>query len=203
MSIKAKLRVVLHADDTIVAETDNAALWQKILLAINNGTSNTELGGVPELDFGTNDQPSRAQIGDAVEKFAKEMGLPRAEVEGACAPSTLEPYLHLDIHCWEAMKKQTAERGPTAFSAMAISSTLLALWFRAAGLGAPTQAQAQAVLATISVRDQNPSRGIERSDWLQSRQGGVVQINPANISRALALARSFCSKKWAKDAAAA
>src|SRR5262249_21858587 len=48
---------------------------------------------------------------------------------------------------------------------IAASATLLAFWFREAGLGNATQSQAQAVLDTIGIRDQNPSRGIKNSDW--------------------------------------
>jgi hypothetical protein len=200
MSLKAKLRIVLHADETVVAESDNSALWQKVLIAINSSSSAMEPGELAPPNRSMAPAHHIAQEGaDPIDRLAKELGLSRAEIEGACSPSTQEPYLHLDLHCWEAMKKQTPERGPTAYSSMAVSATLLALWFRSAGLGNPTQAQAQAVLKTIDIRDQNPGRGIERSEWLQSRPGGAIVINPAKVSRAIALARAFCSQKWTKD----
>jgi hypothetical protein len=195
MSIKAKLKIILQADATVVAETEDAALWHKVLLAINKGTS--EVLDTEEDD--TTDPDRRLNFprpGEAIKKMAAELGLSAAEVEGACGPTDIEPYLHLDHHCWEAMKKQTAERGPTAYSSIAIAGTLLALWFRAAGKGNPTQAQAQAVLSELNLRDQNPARGIERSEWLHSRPGGVIVLNPAKISRAVGIAQSFCSKKW-------
>lgn len=200
MSIRAKLKIVLQADETVVAESDDAALWQKILVAINSGS--TDFAGSTTGAIAPNPTPIAPDGGspsDPLGKFAAELGLSREEVQGACSPLLEAPYLHLDVHCWEAMKKQTPERGPAAYSAMAVSATLLALWFRASGLGSPTQAQAQGVLGTIGVRDQNPSRGIERSEWLQSRPGGTIVLNPAKISQATTLAKSFCSKNWNKS----
>jgi hypothetical protein len=200
MSVKAKLRIILQADDTVVAEVEDPGLWQKVLLAINQGNAESlhselhladlrkPLG--PDLNFG----------GDAIEKLATELEVTREVLEGACAPSTAEPYMHLDVHCWEAMKQQTPERGPSAYSPMAIAATLLTLWFRKANIGNPTQAQAQAVLGTINLQDKNASRGIQRSEWLQMRPGGTIVLNPAQASKALAIAKSFCTKNWKTEA---
>ena len=196
MSIKAKLKIALFANDTVVAETEDPALWQKVLLAINSGA--TDLGAAATNPAHTLVPPTPMNTSDVVDKFAKELGISREQLEGACAPALEPPHLHLDRHCWEAMKKQTPERGPTAYSAIAVSATLLALWFKASGQSAPTLAQAQAVLGTIDLKDQNAARGIERTEWLQSRPGGTIVINPSRVSQAVAIARSFCSKSWAK-----
>lgn len=204
MSIKAKLRVVLHADDTVVAETDDAGLWHKVLLAINSGGSldlpvtgkGSTAQEVPPPEQGA---PTAPSLDNAIKAFSTAIGLSVEVVSGACGPDLAEPFLHLDKHCWKAMKDQTPERGPTAYSGMAIASTLLALWFKHAGLGDPTQAQAQAVLSTIGHRDQNPGRGIERSDWLQPRAGGIVRLHPAKLARATEIARSFCAQDWSKS----
>jgi hypothetical protein len=205
MSIKAKLRVVLQADDTVVAESDDAALWQKILLAINSGSlaslaSGTQNGSDTKnsVAAGPSATGSGSTVRDGIKKMATEIGVSPEEVEGALGPQEAEPYLTLDHHCWEAMKDQTPERGPTAYSSIAIAGTLLALWFKAIGKGNPTQAQAQAVLAQLNLRDQNPGRGLERSDWLHARAGGAIALNPAKISKATGIAGSFCSKKWSE-----
>jgi hypothetical protein len=94
------------------------------------------------------------------------------------------------------MRSQLPKTGATAITPIAASATLLALWFREAGLGNATQSQAQAVLDTIGIRDQNPSRGIKNSDWLQRRARGQIVLNPAAISKATLLAKCFCSKSW-------
>ncbi len=57
-----------------------------------------------------------------------------------------------------------------------------------------TQVQAQAVLNTINIRDKNASRGIRGATWLQNRPGREIVLNPAQVSRAVKLARCFCSK---------
>jgi hypothetical protein len=194
MSLKAKLKIVLQANDTVVAESEDASLWQKVLIAINGGSADFQSDGARHKQNGLS--PDQHSGGEAIERFANLLGLSRDVVEGACGPSLEDPFLHLDPHCWEAMKKQTPERGPTAYSSIAIAATLLALWFRASGQGSPTQAQAQGVLSVLGIRDQNPARGIERTDWLQSRPNGVVMINPARVSRATAIAKAFCAQKW-------
>lgn len=198
--VKAKLVVVLKADEVVVAESEDALLWQRVLKAINSGTN--ELAGEgPEHEHQSNNhelfednesQDTSTPIG----KFARQLGLKTNAIKGACDPTTAEPYLQLDMHHWSAVKTQLPPRGPSALSPIVVASTLLGLWFRAANLGNPTQAQAQRVLATISVQDKNPSRGVKAAPWLQPRAGGQVVINAAQVERAILLAKCFCAKNW-------
>ena len=97
------------------------------------------------------------------------------------------------------MKKRTPSRGPGSISATALAGTLLCLWFQEASIGNPTQAQALEALKTIGVQDKNPSRGIKQAKWLQGRSGGVIVLNPAQISKAFSLAKSFCLKQWSQS----
>jgi hypothetical protein len=202
VSVKAKLTITLKADETVVAETEDAGLWQRVLIAINKGSHDLAEGyekqrspesGVEEQGGGRRASDAG---GDAVERFATQLGVRREELEGACAPSEEEPFLHLDVHCWEEFKRQVPSAGRAAMSPIVLAATLLTLWFRAAGLGNPTQAQAQGVLRTIGVEDKNPSRGIQRAEWLQSRPGGAILLNPAQVSRAFGIAKAFCTKQW-------
>ena len=205
--LKARLTVVLKADDVIVAEAENALLWQRVLKAINSG--NTDLfedaakpTSPPVTDFPQPpaESPQTEVNSDiaksAVGKFSLQLGLQSNVVIGACDPNTTEPYLQLDMHNWSAVKTQLPERGLSALSPVVVAATLLGLWFRAANLGNPTQAQAQKVLATINVQDKNPSRGIKSAPWLQARPGGQVLINAAQVEKAILLAKCFCSKDW-------
>jgi hypothetical protein len=207
--VKAKLKVVLQADDTVVAESEDAGLWQRVLMAINKGAG--DLGALDHVSLVESVEKrtiaSHASPGEspdaggdeAVARFAKLLGLDVATVVGACAPSQTSPYLTLDMHCWNSLKDQTPSRGPGSVSPLAIAATLLALWMQAAKLGNVSQGEAQKVLSTINLRDANPTRSIRGADWLQARSGGVIVVNPARIKRAIALARAFCAQDWRSD----
>jgi hypothetical protein len=209
--VKAKLKVVLQADETVVAESDDAALWQRVLVAINSSdiTALTPppatAGGIPqgEAPNGRAGQLDATPEGadEAVVRFAKSISVPVELVLGACSPSRESPYLTLDMHCWNTFKDETPPRGPGSIGPMALAATLLALWAQASKFGSATQAEAQKVLATINLRDPNAARAIAGTEWLQGRPGGVVVVNPARIRRAAALARAFCQQDWRADSA--
>jgi hypothetical protein len=201
-TVKANLSVILKADDVVVAEVNDAALWQRILAVINGGqftlepaAQNRNAGSANPLAEATSGNPG-APAGAPLDRLAAQLGVAPAVVEGACSPTMDAPYLQLDLHCWEAMKRKVPERGPGSVSPVNLAATLLALWFRSAGLGNPTQSQALAVLGTIGVSDKNPSRSIKNTSSLQGRPGGQIVLNPAAVSLAVRLARCFCTKDW-------
>lgn len=203
-SVKATLSVILKANEVVVAEVEDALLWQQILTAIHSGKSNLEEISNPESPgnrppSGNTDQSKGGNASDpgstSLDSLARQLGIDRAYVEGACSPTIDPPYMHLNAHCWEEMKKQLPARGKTAISPIVAAITMLLLWFQKAGLGNATQAQAQAVLATINLSDPNASRSIGNASWLQLRPGQVV-LNPAEISKAVKLTTCFCMKDW-------
>jgi hypothetical protein len=203
-SVKAKLAVILKANDVVVAEVDDARLWQRVLTAISGGDLDMRTeNGDKQADSGVAlpaeliDTPRTRSATQPLNALAQKIGSQVALIEGACAPGSSPPYIHLDPHCWEEMRRQVPRSGPNAVPPIALAATLLALWFGVSGLRNPTQAQAQAVLNTINVRDKNASRGIRGTTWLQNRPGGEIVLNPAQVSRAVELARCFCSKEWA------
>lgn len=198
-AVKAKLTVILKADEVVVAEVEDPVLWQHALTVIHGGKPEprTNLGVV-----GAAEKPQKPNGAGAAEGegplgiMAEQLGLEPAVLQGACSPQAEAPYMHLDAHCWEEMKQQLPSRGALAVAPIVAATTLLALWFQKASLGNPTQAQAKAVLATINISDPNASRSIQNASWLQSRAGGQVVLNPAEISKAVKLAKCFCSKNW-------
>lgn len=205
MATKAKLSVVLKADSTVVAESDDAILWQKILAAIQGGSTLPDESRKREIDP-PDDLSGAGDAGSdkAVARFAKSIGVSVETVIGALSPSSEPPYLHLDHHCWAQMKKGTPSRGVGSLSATGLAATMLALWFKEAKLDLhATQALASDVLDTINVTDPNASRGIKNTKWLQGRAGGVVVINAAEIAKAIELTRSFCAKQWIGSSKAA
>lgn len=200
MSTKAKLNVILKADEVVVAEIEDPVLWQRVLAAISAGKSEGDFEAPPQIGeprLPTSDGENFARAGDSVDRFARSLGIGAPEVQGALDPRSEPPYLHLNTHCWEAMKKSTPKRGPGSLPPIGLAATLLALWFKEARITVPvTQALASGLLATVSVIDKNPTRGIRNTKWLQSRGGGVVVVNPAEISKAQEIAKAFCVRKW-------
>lgn len=196
MAVTATLKIQLLANDVLVAQSEDPALWQQVLSAMNGAGSLT----IPERQPVTGQLEIRPNTGQSkglrgIEGFAGELGLDTTIVTGACEPSSEAPFIHLDGHCWESFKRNTPARGTTAISAINLAGTLLCLWFKHAGIeGKPTPAQAKAVLATIGVVENNPSRAVNNCEWLQARGGGI-QINPARMSRAVAIARAYCSQQ--------
>lgn len=195
MAVKAQLKIQLSADSVVVAESKDENLWRRVLAAMQDagdlpGSEDDQL-----RDDGA-DSGLRGRRGKGGhEKLAKELGVTREQLVGACEPSWEEPYIHLDPKCWETFKKNTPGRGAQAVSAIQLASTFLCLWFEFAGIeGRPTQMQASEVFTTLGASDKNPSRSIKNCVWLQSRSGGI-QINPAEISSALAVAKAFVLKQ--------
>lgn len=202
MALKAKLKVQLFAGETMVAESDDEKLWQVVLNAISTGDA-ISIGGQARDEASGNKEEVRKPEGassenpqpkGAVDKFAMELGVSREELIAACSPSTDAPYIHLDHHCWEALKKNTPQRGAGAVASIVLSATLLALWVKHASLEAPSNSDAQNVLKSINLNDKNPVRGIKKCEWLQSRNG-KISLNPARVSKAIEVAKAYCLQK--------
>lgn len=204
MTVKAKLKIQLLANSVVVAESEDRMLWQRVLGAIQKGIAVKGGDGSMDLteDEGLLDEPLTPKKKDAskgVAAFAKELVVPIDELVGACSPSKDAPFLHLDARYWEALRDNTGSRGRSAVAPIGLAGTLLGLWFKHADIqGHPTVQQCQDVLNTIGLRDQNSSRSLRNTDWLQNRSGSVV-INPAQWSTAVRVAKAYCLKIAPKD----
>ena len=203
MAVKAALKIVLMANDIEIAESNDPILWQNVFASITHGQNQVqpsqvvnqppETGQLPHENQGHTTQNINSSA-SPLEKFASELGVKIEELEGALAPSNEAPYIHLDSHCWEALKKNTPPKGPQAIPPIALAGTVLAIWFKHAGIeGIPTTKQCHAVLKTIHIVEKNAARALKNTEWLQVRGNGIV-INPAQRSRAVKLASSFCTK---------
>ena len=189
--IKTNLKISLFAGNQLVAESDDPILWQSVLSSITRkaSTISSSTTEPPALGEQTDDD-----LSGYIQKFAQQIGVDSDHVVGACSPSLESPYLHLDMHYWEAMKRNTPSRGPAAISNIAAAATLLCLWFKVAKMnGLPTAKNCKDVLDTIGIQEANPTRSLTNTSWLQSRSNGVV-INPAEASKAIDFAKLYCSK---------
>jgi hypothetical protein len=188
VAIKADLRVVLHAGEVVVAESDDPQLWQRVLAAINGSAE--QVGGAAAIDAVA---PPASGVGGAIDKFAHRIGITRDQAVGGCDPSAEPPYIHLDAHHWEDLKKNTPARGGNALNGTLVALTLLVLWKEAAGLDAPAVREAAGVANTIGLVDKNAGRTVKNCEWLQERNG-QVRINPTQTSKAIAVAHAYCTR---------
>jgi len=77
------------------------------------------------------------------------------------------------------------------------------LWAEKINLDRVTLRDGMAVLRAISARDDHASRAVENCSWLQKRSGRIV-LDPEKISRAIAVARAFCTRtapEWGEEEA--
>lgn len=199
--LKASMSVLLKANEVVVAEVDDAVLWNAVFAAISSGssvlsTAPAAAAQTPVVDAVVQPFANNTPVAEPINKFAKELGVDLDVLVGACDPAPAEPYLRLDVHHWEQMKKELPMRGPKAVAPIVLTASMLCLWARHAGIGVVSQAQAQTVLGTINVRDSNATRGIQGAEWLQARPNGQIVLNPSQVSKAIAIASCFCKQDW-------
>ena len=65
---------------------------------------------------------------------------------------------------------------------------------------AVTQTLTLKTLGVLSIADHNPLRSIKNTEWLMTRPGGIIKIDPSQISKAENFVKKFCTKKWKDDA---
>lgn len=192
-NIKAELKIVLLANDMDIAESSDPILWQKVLAVINTqteGSKNDNIG-----DFRQNDTNDLSSARGNTEKMSQEIGVSVAILKGACNPSDSAPFIYLDKHHWEAMKKGTPPRGPKSIAPIALAATLLILWKEKSKLGDSTISDAQKVLGTLNLYDKHTKRSLDNCEWLQLRGKNII-INPAQTSKAIKMAKAYCTKEW-------
>src|SRR4051812_24483037 len=116
MTVKAQLSVRLFAADVLVAESDDAVLWQKLLSAIQKPADATPMvdpfASPPDGRQSGRTLSAFIEPGQGVDGFAAELEIPIEELMGAASPSDTDPFIHLDPRCWEAFKRNTPSRGP-------------------------------------------------------------------------------------------
>lgn len=194
MPVATTLKIKLFAgNDVLVAESEDERLWQRVLLAIQENSSSLSPEAPIASPASVAARAVYASEDSALAAFADDISTSVAAVQGACAPVLSPPYLHVNPRSWETFKKSATTRGPGAVSSTAMAATLLALWREKIGMSAPSVPECLAVLRPLGVTDNNAVRSIKNADWLQLRTGAVF-VNPAERSRALEIARSFCSR---------
>lgn len=198
MGVEANLKIKLLANNIEVAESEDEQLWRKVLGAIRGTGSELGREETPTAPEGEDEADTDNQPPELVAEFADLLGVDVPTLQAACHPSTNEPYLRLDMDCWEALKENMPSRGPASVSGIVSPATLLALWCKSADLDLPTVSAASAILRQVSTEDKNLHRAIKRCKWLQLRPNGSFYVDPGKLIEAKAFARAFCLKQAIK-----
>lgn len=197
MGVRANLKVVLMADDHVLAESDDAELMQFVFQRIYGLATLAPESQISRADAMNSAKPALGVDSPSLHSLATKLGVTTEVLVGACRPTAESPYVTLDHRCWETFKRETPVRGPGATGATAVAATLQALWLEAIGKHSPTLADASKVLKNLGALDYAPKRTIRNCRWLQL-QGNQILLNPANISQAYQFAVAFCTKDWSK-----
>lgn len=195
-ALKASLKVQLLANEVLIAESDDTALWQEILTSIQTGRSIKKIEDEnPDSDTPDTSKGGSSGQGGPIKRFAADVGISEDEVFAACHPTGESPFITLDDHYWEMFKKNIPARGPKSVATIALPAALLSLWMKHARIeSGPTIKQCKEVLATIHVEDKNVLRSIKNTEWLQ-RRGDMLIVNPTMRSKAISLVKAYCTRQ--------
>jgi hypothetical protein len=191
MEKKPDLIVKLFAGDTLVDQSTDAGLWQRILSEIRGLAAPT-----PPVTPKT-PGPLRSGIGDTnapVTAFAKSVSVTAEEIVGSLDPTSESPFIHLNSHDWEALKRNTPAKGPGAVSPSVLAATALVLWQKYSSLGDITLQTVRATMSTIDLDDPNAARSIGNCEWLQNKASRIA-LNPSRSSAATRLLRAYCRRE--------
>jgi hypothetical protein len=195
MEKKPDLTVKLFAGDTLVDESTNVELWQRVLGEIRGLN-------VPKPPDHTEDESVEPKVGtktSPLAAFAKSINVTVDEITGSLGPTSAAPFIHLDNHDWEALKRNTPAKGSGSISSSVLAATALVLWQKHSAIGDVTLQAVRAVMSTIDLDDQNAARSVNNCEWLQSRNNRIA-LNPSRSSAATRLIRAYCKREPLSEA---
>lgn len=195
MDTKPDLIVKLYAGDTVIDQSTDPALWQRVLSEIRG------ISAPPPPQKHADDLGGSLQnVGAPVKAFAKGIGVTVEEIVGGLDPTFEAPFVQLNSHDWEALKRNTPHKGPGAVPPAVLAATALVLWQKHSNTPDVTLQTVRATLSTIDLDDPNASRSIGNCDWLQTK-GSRVALNPSRSSAATRLLRAYCRREPPGEAA--
>jgi hypothetical protein len=190
MDKKPDLTVKLFAGDTLVDQSTDVALWQRVL---------SEIRGLILSPPATDSLPDQSRIEGqdsslAIRAFAKSLSVTLEEILGSLDPTAEAPFIHLNSHDWEALRRNTPLKGPGAISSSVLAATALVLWQKHSAIGEITLQTVRATMNTIDLDDKNAARSIANCEWLQTKANRIA-LNPSRASAAVRLVKSYCRRE--------
>lgn len=192
MAMKTRLKLILKAGNTVVAESADPLLWQSVLAAIT-GTGPADERDLPTPiaeQTRTADSEGPFLPSPELRSFCRMVQVPPERTHQAMQPTRQPPFLLLDEGRFRTFRDHHPQRGPNAISPSVLVSTLMVLWFKFAKLGSPTVYQVKQVLEPLGVTDRNAYRSVQNCRWLQLRDGRV-QLHTLHTAERFRLARAF------------
>jgi len=190
MDKKPDLIVKLFAGETLVDHSTDVGLWQRVLSEIRGlKPAQSPISPPPtvfEGESGRSPEPIKA--------FAKSVGVTPDEIVGGLDPTSEAPFIHLNSHDWEALKRNTPVKGPGAISPSVLAASALVLWQKHSRIGEITLQTVRATIETIDLDDPNAARSIGNCEWLQTKANRLA-LNPARASSAARLMRAYCRRE--------
>lgn len=190
MSEKPELKVILSAGGVEVATSSDHQIWLATMAAITGVPAPGAPPAHTQSAASATAPPSSGPAAKGVGALAQEIGVSLEELVAACSPSGEKPYIELEHRNWEALKTNTAPRGPGSIAGTVLAATLLLLWGRHTDVGKVNTTACNQVLDTIGLSERNQARSLRNCEWIQVRDEGL-RLNPARVSSALKLARSY------------
>lgn len=190
MDKKPDLIVKLFAGDTLIDQSADAGLWQRVLSEIRGLTFTHQ--ATPKASDST-----LIGVGDAsaiVRAFAKSVGVTPEEIVGSLDPASEAPFIRLNSHDWEALKRNTPVKGPGSIAPSVLAATALVLWQKHSSIGEVTLQTVRATISTIDLDDPNAARSIGNCEWLQNKANRIA-LNPSRSSAATRLLRAYSRRE--------
>lgn len=196
MAMKTRLKLILKAGSTVVAESQDPLLWQSALAAITGGTQGEEpleRGGAGATIPASGKPPvgSTPRIASPeLRSFCRMVQVPTGAAQAALEPSRKAPFLRLHPDQYASFRMHVPQRGPNAITGTVLAATLLTLWFKFAKLGSPSVYQVKTLLKPLGVEDRNSYRSLKNCSWLTTRDGHI-HLHPIRTADAFRIARAF------------
>jgi len=195
MEKKPDLIVKLFAGEMLIDQSADAGLWQRVLAEIRGlapaPSSLQKAAEFSAIDVGN--------VNTAVRAFAKSVGVTPEEIVGSFDPTPEAPFIHLNSHDWEVLKKNTPVKGPGSIAPSVLSATALVLWQKHSSIGDITLQMVRATISTIDLDDPNAARSVGNCEWLQNKSVRIA-LNPSRSSAATRLLRAYCRREPLSEA---
>lgn len=193
MPTKAKLTIKLYADDKLIAEIENAALWNRILsYDVDEPITLTQQGDTAGyMQVSENASADESELVGVVSiekslsaKIASDAGVSEDQVEGALSPECEDPFITIEHKNWSLYKKSLPAKGPKAYPDVVIAATLILICLRSTGTKEVSKKTVSRVVNEMGGNIKNAHRSYVNCEWIKV-DSEKLKLNPSKFNEAL------------------